>query len=209
MRKALRAKPRKALCALALVAAGPAAATGLEIDVEGEANGTIIIDLFEEVAPLHVERITTLVAEGAYDDVVFHRVIDGFMAQTGDVEFGGFGQDMRYAGRGGSEYPDLPAEISDLSFDRGVLGMARGRGLDTANSQFFITFQAATHLDGGYTIVGQVVEGMDIVDLIRRGRGRNGAVIGEPDRMVALRVREDDPVPPPPEEEEDAEAATE
>lgn len=192
----------------ALLAAGlcgPVAATGLEIDIEGEAQGTIVIDLFEEAAPLHVERITTLAEEGAYDDVVFHRVIDGFMAQTGDVEFGRLGQDMRYAGRGGSQYPDLPAEFSDISFERGMIGMARSQSPNSANSQFFIMFAPAPHLDGGYTIVGQVVDGMDVVDLIRRGRGRNGAVVGEPDRMVALRVRSDDPVPPPPEEDAEVE----
>jgi len=183
----------------ALVAAAPSGvfATGLEIDIAGEADGTIIIDLFEDVAPLHVERIVTLAGEGAYDDVVFHRVIDGFMAQTGDVEFGRLGQDMRYAGRGGSAYDDLPAEFSDLSFERGVLGMARSQSPDSANSQFFIMFSPAPHLDGGYTIVGRVVEGMEVVDTIKRGRGQNGAVIGEPDRMVAVRVRDDDPVAPP------------
>ena len=174
-----------------------ASATGLEIDVTGDAEGTIVIDLFEEVAPQHVARITTLAAEGAYDGVVFHRVIEGFMAQTGDVEFGRVGMDMRYAGRGGSAYPDLPAEFSTLTFGRGVLGMARSNDPNSANSQFFITFEAAPHLDGGYTIVGQVVEGMEVVDAIRRGQGRNGAVVGEPDRMVAVRVREDDPVAPP------------
>ena len=184
--------------ALALCVLGsPALATGLEIDIAGEAQGTIVIDLFEDVAPLHVERITTLAAEGAYDDVVFHRVIDRFMAQTGDVEFGRVGQDMRYAGRGGSAYPDLPAEFSDLSFERGVIGMARAQSPDSANSQFFIMFEPAPHLDGDYTIVGQVVDGMEVVDAIKRGRGRNGAVIGPPDRMLALRVRQDDPQPPP------------
>jgi peptidylprolyl isomerase len=187
--------------------AGQVGATGLEIDLEGEAQGTVIIDLFEDTAPLHVERISTLVSEGAYEDIVFHRVIDGFMAQTGDVEFGRLGQDMRYAGRGGSQYPDLPAEFSDeISFERGMIGMARSNDPNSANSQFFIMFGPAPHLDGQYTIVGQVVEGMEVVDVIRRGGGRNGAVVGEPDRMVALRLREDDPVPPPPpEEEEEAE----
>ncbi|MEJ6388913.1 peptidylprolyl isomerase [Gymnodinialimonas ulvae] len=195
------------MAALAAMLAGPVGATGLEIDVAGDAQGTIVIDLFEQSAPLHVERITTLAGEGAYDEVVFHRVIDGFMAQTGDVEFGRMGQDMRYAGRGGSQYPDLPAEFSDeISFERGMIGMARSNDPNSANSQFFIMFEPAPHLDGQYTIVGQVVEGMEIVDVIRRGRGRNGAVVGEPDRMTALRVREDDPVPPPPpEEEEEAE----
>jgi peptidylprolyl isomerase len=176
-----------ALCLLA----SPVFATGLEIDVTGEAEGTIVIDLFEDVAPLHVERITTLAEEGAYDDVVFHRVIEGFMAQTGDVEYGSAGMDMRYAGRGGSDYDDLPAEFSDLSFERGMIGMARSTSPDSANSQFFIVFEAAPHLDGLYTIVGQVVEGMDVVDAIKLGRGRNGAVVGEPDLMEEVRVTED------------------
>ncbi|NKX46123.1 peptidylprolyl isomerase [Roseicyclus persicicus] len=185
--------------ALALCLLGsPALATGLEIDVAGEAEGTIVIDLFEEVAPQHVERIVTLAAEGAYTDVVFHRVIDGFMAQTGDVEFGRFGQDMRYAGRGGSAYPDLPAEFSDITFERGVIGMARAQDPNSANSQFFIMFEPGPFLDGQYTVVGQVVEGMEVVDAIKRGRGQNGAVIGPPDRMAAVRVRDDDPVAPPP-----------
>jgi peptidylprolyl isomerase len=206
MPKALRLLLRPAAVLAALVA-GQVGATGLEIDLEGEAQGTVIIDLFEDTAPLHVERISTLVSEGAYEDIVFHRVIDGFMAQTGDVEFGRLGQDMRYAGRGGSQYPDLPAEFSDeISFERGMIGMARSNDPNSANSQFFIMFGPAPHLDGQYTIVGQVVEGMEVVDVIRRGGGRNGAVVGEPDRMVALRLREDDPVPPPPpEEEEEAE----
>ncbi len=189
---------RKGWLVAALVAAAPGAAlaTGLEIDIAGEADGTIIIDLFEDVAPLHVERIVTLAGEGAYDDVVFHRVIEGFMAQTGDVEFGRMGQDMRYAGRGGSGYPDLPAEFSDISFERGVIGMARSQSPDSANSQFFIMFAPGAFLDGQYTVVGQVVEGIEVVDAIKRGRGQNGAVIGEPDRMVAVRVRDDDPVAP-------------
>ncbi|MDG4647591.1 peptidylprolyl isomerase [Roseibacterium sp. SDUM158017] len=184
------------LAAAVCLLAAPAFATGLEIEVDGDAQGTIVIDLFEETAPLHVERITTLAAEGAYDDIVFHRVIDGFMAQTGDVEFGALGQDMRYAGRGGSRYPDLPAEFSNIPFERGIVGMARAQSPDSANSQFFIMFAPAPPLNGQYTVVGEVVAGMDVVDLIKRGRGRNGAVIGEPDRMVGLRVLEEDPAPP-------------
>ena len=187
-----------ALCLLAT----PALATGLEIDVEGEAQGTIVIDLLEEVAPQHVERITTLAASGAYDEVVFHRVIDGFMAQTGDVEYGVMGMDMRYAGRGGSEFADLPAEFSDIPYERGIVGMARAQSPDSANSQFFIMFAPAPPLDGQYTVVGRVVDGMEIVDAIKRGTGRNGAVVGQPDRMVALRVLDEDPVAP---EEEAAE----
>ncbi|MBY6200473.1 peptidylprolyl isomerase [Maritalea mobilis] len=193
---------RKLFAALCCLAATPALATGLEIDVEGDASGTIVIDLFEEVAPEHVARIVTLAEEGAYDDVVFHRVIDGFMAQTGDVEFGRMGMDMRYAGRGGSDYPDLNAEFSDIPYERGIVGMARAQSPNSANSQFFIMFEPAPPLDGNYTVVGQVVDGMDVVDAIKRGRGRNGAVIGQPDRMVALRVLEEDPVAPPPEDDE-------
>ena len=196
---------RSVLVAALCAAAGSAGATGLEIDVAGEADGTITIDLFEDVAPAHVTRITTLAADGAYDDIVFHRVIDGFMAQTGDVEYGRVGQDMRYAGRGASDMPDLPAEFSDLPFERGMVGMARSQSPDSANSQFFIMFAPAPHLNGQYTIVGQVVDGLDVVDAIKLGRGRNGAVIGEPDRMDAVRVLDTDPVAPEPE----AETATE
>ena len=179
---------RKLAFALAVLAAGPAAATGLKIEVAGEANGVITVDLFEDVAPGHVERITTLASEGAYDDVYFHRVIEGFMAQTGDVEFGKVGQDQRMAGRGGSSYPDLPAEFSDEDFARGVIGMARAQNPNSANSQFFIMFAPAPHLNGQYTVVGKVTDGMDVVDAIKLGKGRNGAVIGEPDRMVSVTV---------------------
>lgn len=136
------------LAAVFALMAGPALASGLEIAVEGEgANGTIKIDLFEDVAPKHVEQITALAAEGKYDGVVFHRVIEGFMAQTGDVEFGKLGGDMRRAGMGGSERSDLPAEFSDLEFDRGVVGMARSQDPDSANSQFFIMFAPGHFLD--------------------------------------------------------------
>lgn len=192
---------RKVLAGLFALTAGPAFATGLEIEVAGEAEGTVLIDLFEEVAPAHVERITELAREGAYDDVVFHRVIEGFMAQTGDVEYGRIGMDMRYAGRGGSDRPDLPAEFSDISFERGIVGMARAQAIDSANSQFFIMFAPVPQLDGQYTVVGEVVQGMDVVDAIKLGRGRNGAVIGEPDRMVRVRVLDTDPEPAPEAEE--------
>jgi peptidylprolyl isomerase len=177
----------RSVLALLLLSA-PAFATGLEIDVAGEASGTITVDLFEEVAPEHVEQITVLAEGGAYDGVVFHRVIDGFMAQTGDVQHGRLGGDMRLAGTGGSDRPDLAAEFSDLSFDRGVIGMARSANPNSANSQFFIMFAPAPHLDGQYTIVGQVTDGMDVVDAIKRGGGRNGAVIGQPDVMEDVRV---------------------
>ena len=176
---------------MALLLASPAFGAGLEIDIAGEANGTIVIDLFEDVAPEHTARMLQLAEDGAYDGVVFHRVIDGFMAQTGDVEYGRIGQDMRFAGRGGSQYPDLPAEFSDISFERGVVGMARAANPDSANSQFFIMFAPVPQLNGDYTVVGEVTSGMEIVDQIKRGLGPNGAVIGEPDQMAAVRAIRD------------------
>jgi peptidylprolyl isomerase len=181
---------RKYVIAAATLLAGPALATGLEIEVAGEANGTITIDLLEEVAPAHVERITTLAEAGAYDNVVFHRVIDGFMAQTGDVEFGKMGGDMRMAGRGGSDQPDLAQEFSDVPFDRGVVGMARAQDPDSANSQFFIMFDEGYFLNGQYTVVGRVTDGLDVLDAIKRGEGQNGAVIGQPDVMRSVTVTE-------------------
>ena len=175
--------------AFALLLAGPALATGLTIEIEGEANGTVTIDLLEDVAPGHVEQIATLAAEGAYDGVVFHRVIDGFMAQTGDVQYGKAGGDMRRAGTGSSDRPDLKAEFSDIPFDRGVVGMARAQNPDSGNSQFFIMFDEGYFLNGQYTVVGRVTEGMDIVDQIKRGsRSANGVVVGEPDVMRTVTV---------------------
>lgn len=168
--------------------AGPALASGLSIEVDGEAKGTITIDLLEDVAPKHVAQITTLAEQGAYNDVVFHRVIDGFMAQTGDVEFGKLGGDMRMAGRGGSDLGDIPAEFSDTPFERGVVGMARSQNPNSANSQFFIMFEPGYFLNGQYTVVGTVTGGMDVVDTIKRGTGANGAVVGEPDRMTVVTV---------------------
>ncbi|MDD9721459.1 peptidylprolyl isomerase [Sulfitobacter sp. PR48] len=179
------------LCGLcATLAAGPALATGLEIVVEGEANGTVTIDLLEDLAPQHVERITTLAEQGAYDGVVFHRVIDGFMAQTGDVEFGKEGGDMSRAGMGGSDMPDVSAEFSDTPFDKGVVGMARAQNPDSANSQFFIMFDEGHFLNGQYTVVGRVTGGQDVVDAIKRGTGGNGAIEGTPDVMRKVTVTE-------------------
>ena len=161
----------------------------LEIVIEGEgANGTVVLELFVDVAPKHVEQMTALAAEGQYDGVVFHRVINGFMAQTGDVQFGKMGGDMRMAGRGGSDRPDLPAEFSDIPFDAGIVGMARSQDPNSANSQFFIMFDAGHFLNGDYTVVGQVVEGMEVVNAIKRGEGGNGAVLGQPDVMKTVRV---------------------
>tara|TARA_R110002049_G_scaffold10127_2_gene50271 strand:- start:67298 stop:67837 length:540 start_codon:yes stop_codon:yes gene_type:complete len=146
-----------------------AAASGLKIEVAGEANGTITIDLAEDVAPQHVARITELAEAGAYDGVVFHRVIDGFMAQTGDVQYGKSGENTAGAGRGGSDLPDLKAEFSDVPFDRGIVGMARSQSPDSANSQFFIMFDEGYNLNGQYTVVGRVTEGLDVLDAIARG----------------------------------------
>ncbi|SHJ11742.1 peptidylprolyl isomerase [Wenxinia saemankumensis] len=177
--------------ATAALVAAPALADQMRIDVAGGTSGTIVIDLFEDVAPAHVERIEALAGEGAYDGVVFHRVIDGFMAQTGDVRFGDSTAaefDMASAGMGGSEMPDLAAEFSDTPFTRGMVGMARSMDPDSANSQFFIMFADAPHLNGQYTIVGEVVEGMDVVDAIKRGTGPNGSVVGEPDRMESVTI---------------------
>jgi peptidylprolyl isomerase len=162
----------------------------LVIEVQGQANGTVVIDLLPDVAPQHVAQIVALANEGAYDGVVFHRVIEGFMAQTGDVEFGKAGGDLSQAGRGGSSRPDIPAEFSEVRFERGVVGMARAASPDSANSQFFIMFADGDFLNGQYTVFGRVIEGMDVVDAIKRGDGANGEVSAEPDVMVSVRVAE-------------------
>lgn len=160
----------------------------MTITIEGEANGTITIDLLEEVAPNHVARIVALAEQGAYDDVAFHRVIEGFMAQTGDVEFGKLGADMRMAGRGSSDLPDIAAEFSAVPFERGTVGMARAQDPDSANSQFFIMFDEGAFLNGQYTVFGQVVDGLEVLDAIKLGAGANGAVIGRPDVMTSVKI---------------------
>ena len=195
---------RNALLGLCLLAASPAAATGLRITIEGEANGVVEIDLLEEVAPKAVAQIAQLAQDGFYDGVVFHRVIEGFMAQTGDGQFGNIANlDMGRAGSGDSQLPNIEAEFSDVPFDRGVVGMARlgdpncrGRAgcveadefLNSANAQFFIMFADGHFLNGSYTVVGRVTSGMEIVDAIKLGRGSNGSVIGQPDVMVDVEV---------------------
>lgn len=160
----------------------------VQVAVAGESNGIVTIDLAETVAPEHTARILALAEAGAYDNVVFHRVIEGFMAQTGDVKFGKLGQDMRSAGMGGSEGEDLKAEFSDVPFDRGIVGMARSQSPDSANSQFFIMFKEGYFLNGQYTVIGRVTDGMDVVDAIKRGSGQSGAVTGAPDVMQTIRV---------------------
>ncbi len=162
----------------------------LVIDVSGPgAQGTVVIDLLPDVAPQHAQRLTELAEAGAYDNVVFHRVIDGFMAQTGDVEFGkADGGQLDLAGSGKSELPNLPAEFSDIPFLRGIVGMARSNRPDTANSQFFIMFAPGEFLNGKYTVVGHVVSGMDVVDKITRGNPDRNGLVDDPDRMVTVRV---------------------
>lgn len=176
--------------AILAVAAGPAFAAGLEIDVAGEANGTIKIDLFEDIAPNHVAQITAIAEAGDYNNVVFHRVIEGFMAQTGDVQNGVAGGNLARAGTGGSDLGNINAEFSDKPFDRGVVGMARSQNPNSANSQFFIMFEPGHFLNGQYTVVGEVTEGMDVVDAIKRGQGQSGSVAGTPDMMSEVRVTE-------------------
>ena len=151
-------------------------------------DGTVAIELLPDVAPKHAERMKELAREGAYDGVVFHRVIDGFMAQTGDVEHGVHGEDLniRRAGTGGSSKPDLPAEFSSLPHDRGTLGAARSQNPNSANSQFFINFSDNHFLNGQYTVYGRVVAGMDYVDTIARGEPPMN-----PDRMISVKVASD------------------
>jgi len=154
-------------------------------------NGDVEIELYPKLAPNHVERFVTFANEGRYDGVVFHRVIDGFMAQTGDVKFGNSNSpdyNLDLAGTGGSDLPDLKAEFSDLAHSKGVLSMARSSDPNSANSQFFIVFESAPHLDRGYTAFGKVVKGMDLVDKIKRGDGANGSV-EEPDKIISLRSK--------------------
>ena len=154
-------------------------------------NGDVEIQLFDDVAPNHVKRFVQLANDKKYDGVVFHRVIDGFMAQTGDVEYGNSNlpnYNLKQAGTGGSEYPDLKAEFSDIPHERGTLSMARSSDPNSANSQFFICFKAASHLDRQYTIFGKVIKGMEFVDLIKRGEGSNGEV-SNPDKIISLSAK--------------------
>ena len=154
-------------------------------------NGRVVIETKPDLAPNHVKRIKTLVSEGFYDGIVFHRVIDGFMAQTGDVQFGNStteNYDLKRAGTGGSSYPDLKAEFSELPHERGTLSMARSNAPDSANSQFFICFTAAPHLDRNYTVFGKVIKGMEFIDSIKKGEDSDGKV-SDPDKIISLSVK--------------------
>ena len=154
-------------------------------------DGDVEIELFSDIAPNHVERFKTLAKEKKYDGVVFHRDIDGFMAQTGDVQFGNSNlesYDLRRAGTGGSKYPDLNSEFSNLPHERGTLSMARSSDPNSANSQFFICFKQSSFLDREYSVFGKVVKGMEFVDLIKRGEGSNGEV-KNPDKIISLTIK--------------------
>ncbi len=180
----------KALAAALILAATPLFAEdgpgpNLVIDIAGAANGQVVIDLNAEGAPKHVAQIVALATSGAYDGVVFHRVIDGFMAQTGDVQYGRSGGDLSMAGVGGSEMANIPAEFSDIPFARGTVGMARAQDPDSANSQFFIMFAPGDFLNGQYTVIGEVISGMEVVDAIQRGEPP-----GAPDVMTKVTVQQ-------------------
>ncbi|HEV7344192.1 MAG TPA: peptidylprolyl isomerase [Devosia sp.] len=177
--------------ATALTAAPAIAQTGTPHLILTLESGQVDIELMPELAPKHVERVVTLTEEGAYDGVVFHRVIDGFMAQTGDVKFGKTGGaefDLSMAGMGGSDLPDVEAEFNDESFQRGVLGAARSQDPNSFNSQFFITTADASFLDGQYTVFGKVVSGMELVDALEKGPQEQNGAVANPDQIVSAAI---------------------
>ena len=153
-------------------------------------DGDVKIELFEDVAPNHVKRIKQLAKDGKYDGVVFHRVIEGFMAQTGDVKFGSSSSDdfdLKRAGQGGSDLPDLKEEFSDIPHERGTLSMARSQNPNSANSQFFICFKESSFLDRQYTVFGKVIEGMELVDNIKKGDSNNNGSVTDPDKIISFK----------------------
>jgi cyclophilin family peptidyl-prolyl cis-trans isomerase len=153
-------------------------------------DGDVKIELFDDVAPNHVKRIKKLAQDGKYDGVVFHRVIDGFMAQTGDVKFGNSSNDefnLRSAGTGGSDLPDLKEEFSDLPHERGTLSMARSQDPNSANSQFFICLKDSSFLDRQYSVFGRVIEGMEFVDKIKKGNSDNNGSVSDPDKIISFK----------------------
>ena len=153
--------------------------------------GDVEIELYPDKAPNHVKRFKNLASAGEYDGVVFHRVIEGFMAQTGDVKFGNSKKssfDLSLAGTGGSDLPNLKAEFSDIAHTRGILSAARSADPNSANSQFFICFESAPHLDRQYSAFGKVVKGMEFIDKIKKGDPNSGAV-AEPDKILSLKLK--------------------
>ena len=154
-------------------------------------DGNVKIEMFPDVAPNHVKRITELANNGKYDNVVFHRVIDGFMAQTGDVKFGNSNSpdfNLSLAGTGGSDLPNLKAEFTDIAHTRGILSAARSADPNSANSQFFICFESAPHLDRQYSAFGKVVKGMEFIDKIKKGEPNSGSV-SNPDKIISIRSK--------------------
>ena len=153
-------------------------------------DGIVVMETKPDVAPKHVKQIKQLIEEGQYDGVVFHRVIDGFMAQTGDVEFGNSSNDsfnLSRAGTGGSKLPDIEAEFSSENHGRGAVSMARAQNPNSANSQFFICFKPAPFLDRQYTVFGKVIEGMEFVDKIKRGDQNNNGAVSDPDKIISFK----------------------
>jgi len=189
----------KALALVGVALASPMLAQEIDdnnvlvLEIAGEANGTVEILMRPDIAPLHIAQISALARAGAYNGVAFHRVIEGFMAQTGDVQFGKVeGYQGRMAGRGGSDLADIPAEFSDLHFGPGIVGMARSNNPNSANSQFFIMFTDYASLNGKYTVIGRVIEGMDVVNAIKRGsQSNNGAVADAPDYIERAWIKAD------------------
>jgi cyclophilin family peptidyl-prolyl cis-trans isomerase len=153
--------------------------------------GDVLIELYPDKAPNHVKRFKELAEKGSYDGVVFHRVISGFMAQTGDVKFGNSNSpdfNLSLAGTGGSDLPNVKAEFSEISHNRGILSAARSADQDSANSQFFICFDSAPHLDRQYSAFGKVVKGMEFVDMIKKGEPNSGSV-SDPDKIISLKSK--------------------
>ncbi|WP_136661107.1 peptidylprolyl isomerase [Nitratireductor sp. XY-223] len=190
-------KSLRPLAVAALLAIGVLSLARADIDPENKMtitlkDGDVVIELLPDVAPEHVRRIKDLANAGRYDNVAFHRVIDGFMAQTGDVEYGNLedGFNARLVGTGGSREPNLNQEFSDIPFEPGIVGMARSSHPNTANSQFFIMFERVGSLDGKYTVFGRVVDGMDLIRNIKRGDDAANGAVQNPDRMIKVRVGE-------------------
>jgi len=189
---------RRALFATALFGAVSLAAPAFAADPDDTMiitlkGGDVTIALRPDLAPKHVAQIKKLVREGAYDHVAFHRVISGFMAQTGDVKYGNTkkGYDAQLVGTGGSDLPDLPAEFSKEPYVRGTVGMARSQDPNSANSQFFIMFAPAPSLDGDYTVIGNVESGMELVDGIKKGDPAGNGAVTDPDSMIKVRIASD------------------
>lgn len=189
---------RRALFATALIGAVSLAVPAIAADPDNTMiitlkDGDVTIALRPDLAPKHVAQIKKLVREGAYDNVAFHRVIAGFMAQTGDVKYGNTkkGYDAQLVGTGGSDLPDLPAEFSKEPYVRGTVGMARSQNPDSANSQFFIMFAPAPSLDGDYTVIGNVESGMEFVDMIKKGDPAGNGAVTDPDSMIKVRIASD------------------